>query len=154
MNTHPKPADLPAVLAVLDVRDYGPCDNGEGSATCPHCGAQGRYVISFLCDDGTKRGAMQGCFQLFRGSNTRTAKLVQEAFKRKTAAALARKPLAKWWTEIVDEAQDFGTNGSIDEFPIFASRILAIDDRRQSWLKKNGYGRFGMRGGSFERRAS
>lgn len=58
-----KPAreTLPRIVAVL-----GRSDSGEyGAATCPHCGAAGRYVYTFQCDDGTTRGAMAGCLKLF-----------------------------------------------------------------------------------------
>jgi hypothetical protein len=54
-------ADLPRII-----RFDGKSDAGEyGAATCPHCGADGRYVWSFLCEDGTRRGAMAGCIRLF-----------------------------------------------------------------------------------------
>lgn len=140
----PKPANLPSILAVLNVIDGGPCD-GQMTATCPHCGAEGRYIIEFLCDDGSRRGAMKGCFQLFKGSNTRTAKLVQEAFARNRAALDARpvKPLASWWRDMLVEVEDFRVNGSAEEFPELSRRIFEIEDRRQAWLKKNGFGRGG-----------
>lgn len=129
---------LPTVLAIVGVDDGGPCDAGYGSNTCPHCGAEGRYIIKFLCDDGQVRGAMKGCFQLFPGSNTTTAKLVQEAYKREKAAKEKKTKLAGWWADILAEVSDFSANGSREEFPIFASRILDIDARRQAWLKRNG----------------
>lgn len=142
----PKPADLPTVLAILNVHDGGPCDGGYGSATCPHCGAEGRYIIEFLCDDGSTRGAMKGCFQLFRGSNTLTSKLVQEAFERKRAAKENKTKLASWWADMIAEVADFKANGGPEDFQLFCNNILAIDARRQAWLSKNGYGRFGRRG--------
>jgi len=139
----PKPAHLPRVLAVVGVTDYGPAiDGSDMNATCPHCGAQGRYVIDFICDDGTRRGAMSGCFKLFRGSESRTAKLVQEAFSRKADAERDGKKLAGWWADIVAEAEAFADTGSAAEAPVFASRIAAIDARRQAWLKAKGYGRY------------
>ena len=52
---------LPRVIEVLEVIDCGP----GPSASCPHCGADGRYITRFRCDDGTTRGAMSGCFKLF-----------------------------------------------------------------------------------------
>lgn len=144
-KTGPKPANLPSVPAVLGVQDFGPCDGGEGSATCPHCGAQGRYVISFLCDDGTKRGAMSGCFDLFRGADTRTSKLVCEAFSRARDASKEGKKAASWWREIAAEADEFGRSGGVDDYREFAQRVADIDGRRQAWLKRNGYGRGGRR---------
>lgn len=51
--------DLSRIVAVLSVDDCG-----EG-AICPHCGAEGRYIYSFLCEDGTQRAAMRGCLGKF-----------------------------------------------------------------------------------------
>ena len=34
-------------------------------AACPHCGAEGRYILHFLTEDGRRMGAMRGCVQLF-----------------------------------------------------------------------------------------
>lgn len=59
-----KTKPLPRILALLGCEDHGPCDQGA-SACCPHCGADGRYVYSFLCEDGTVRGAMAGCLGRF-----------------------------------------------------------------------------------------
>lgn len=132
---------LPAVLVVLGVDDFGPCDSGQGTASCPHCGAEGRYIINFLCDDGTRRGAMRGCFTLFPGSDTRTAKLVQEAFARERDASKDGKKLASWWADILVEVAEFTASGSANDSAEFASRVAAIDERRQVWLRKNGYNR-------------
>lgn len=33
--------------------------------TCPHCGARGTVIHHFECEDGTTRGAMSGCVQMF-----------------------------------------------------------------------------------------
>ncbi len=56
--------DLPKIVVVLGVQDYGPCDMGA-TAICPHCGAEGRYIYSFKCADGSTRGAMRGCLSKF-----------------------------------------------------------------------------------------
>ena len=55
---------LPRIVRFLGTSDGGPSD-GKGSAECPHCGASGRYVHRFQCEDGTTRGAMSGCIKLF-----------------------------------------------------------------------------------------
>lgn len=57
-------ATLPLIVEFTGVHDGGPCDDGP-TAICPHCGAEGRYVFFFDCDDGTSRGAMRGCLSLF-----------------------------------------------------------------------------------------
>lgn len=57
--------DLPKVFFVESIADHGPCEGGVGSALCPHCGAEGRYVYHFLCEDGSSHAAMKGCFGHF-----------------------------------------------------------------------------------------
>ena len=132
---------LPKILAVLGVDDAGPSPEGA-SANCPHCGAEGRYIVRFLCDDGSRRGAMRGCFKLFPNSNTRTAKLIEEAFKRKSATVSTRAKLASWWQEILDEVAGFeaANTSAAADLNLLATRIDAIDGRRQEWLKRNFYG--------------
>jgi hypothetical protein len=49
---------LPRIVRFLGI------DECEGSS-CPHCGAEGKYIIRFQCDDGIRRGAMRGCVKLF-----------------------------------------------------------------------------------------
>lgn len=38
-----------------------------GSALCPHCGSEGRYIYSWE-EDGVVRSAMAGCYKLLTGS--------------------------------------------------------------------------------------
>jgi hypothetical protein len=59
-------ANLPKVVRFLGVEDMGE----EADAHCPHCGAQGRYIYYFECEDGTRRGAMKGCYKHFPKSWT------------------------------------------------------------------------------------
>lgn len=54
-------ASLPRIELVTEVHDAGE----GGAASCPHCGSLGRYVISFVTEDGEQRAAMRGCFKLF-----------------------------------------------------------------------------------------
>lgn len=74
-------------------------DSGEyGNATCPHCGADGRYVWTFHCADGTKRGAMAGCIKLFKVSPIATEHkklLERKAEREKTGGKLASWDVAK-----------------------------------------------------------
>ena len=57
-------ASYPRIIAFTGTHDGGPCDDGP-TAVCPHCGADGRYVHFFRCDDGREYGAMSGCLELF-----------------------------------------------------------------------------------------
>lgn len=132
-------AKLPAVVAVIEERDYGPSD-GEGSANCPHCGALGRYVIIFICEDGSKRGAMRGCFKLFPGSNSPAARLVQEAFTRQRQAKADRKTLASWWADMIAAAETLSRGP--EAVQAFLGAVNAAESRRQAWLSRKGFGRF------------
>ncbi len=49
---------LPRITRFLGI------DDCEG-ASCPHCGATGRYIIRFQVEDGRHLGAMRGCIKLF-----------------------------------------------------------------------------------------
>lgn len=52
-------ADLPRIVMVEGIHD-----GGEG-AFCPHCGAEGRYIVHFTCEGGVQASAMRGCFKLW-----------------------------------------------------------------------------------------
>lgn len=45
------------------VRFVGTSDAPD--STCPHCGATGRYITTFVVEDGRTLGAMRGCLKLF-----------------------------------------------------------------------------------------
>jgi hypothetical protein len=101
------PVDLPRIIEYLDVTDYGPCDDGA-TAVCPHCGADGRYVHEFRCEDGTVRGAMRGCMGLFPISPiaTRHQKLVErERDLQKRFGADAK--LNSWDRNMMAAIQEF-----------------------------------------------
>lgn len=142
-------ATLPAILAIVGYQDFGPSD-GEGSTSCPHCGARGRHVWYFICEDGSKRGAMRGCLQLFpqAAGTSRYARLIQEAFDRQAKAKEEGKKLASWWAEMIDAAEEFRSQSLPDHAAIQAAllvlhrKVAAAEGRRQYWLNKNGYGKF------------
>jgi hypothetical protein len=63
MKTTPNPSAverLPQIVQWLETSDHGP---GEGA--CPHCGARGRWIVSFRAEDGTTRAAMRGCLKRY-----------------------------------------------------------------------------------------
>jgi len=49
---------LPTIIEYLGM-------TAADDSVCPHCGASGKVIHHFRCDDGTSRGAMSGCVQLF-----------------------------------------------------------------------------------------
>jgi hypothetical protein len=135
---------LPAVLAITEVIDAGPCDGGYGSAQCPHCGAEGRYVIKFLCEDGVQRGAMQGCFKLFPGSTSPVARIIGEAFKRQRDLKPGQK-LATWWADMIAACEALKTADEPSPKPraveAFLAAVNGAERRRQDWLRRKGFKR-------------
>lgn len=130
---------LPSIVAFIETHDSGE----YGNATCPHCGAEGRYVHTFICDDGTRRGAMSGCINLFRVSKDWATKLCMEAFKRQRDAKDQDRRLATWWQEMIEACGKLGEGTiSVEEW---RSLVGQAENRRQQWLSNNGYNKF--RGG-------
>jgi len=94
-------AALPKIIRFIALHDAGPSDGGKGNDVCPHCGADGRYVWEFECDDGTRRGAMRGCVKLFPTS--RTALEDQRLIEKEQELRRSYGPQAKlnsWDTKI------------------------------------------------------
>jgi hypothetical protein len=123
------------ILAVIERTDAGE----GGGACCPHCGAQGRYIFRFVCDDGVTRGAMAGCFKLFRRADGPIADLTRRAHEKLADARLSQRQAASWWAEIIEATERLG-RGEIGRDD-HRSIVLAADGRRRSWLNRNGYGR-------------
>ena len=67
MNATPI-ASLPRIVRFLGT------DDSPGSC-CPHCGAEGRWIIRFVLEDGRHGGAMRGCVKLFPVSRVATEDL-------------------------------------------------------------------------------
>lgn len=126
---------LPKIVAVVSKSDSGE----YGNATCPHCGALGRYVWTFKCDDGTTRGAMAGCIKLFPRSPLADEhmKLV-ERFKERQAEG---KSLASWDEAKLDAIED-AIDGKITEAE--ALYVVKVQNsRRSQWMNSRGRGRGG-----------
>ncbi len=49
---------LPRIVRFLETDD-------SPGASCPHCGAEGRWILNFIVDGGARRAAMRGCVKLF-----------------------------------------------------------------------------------------
>lgn len=124
-------ADLPRVVEILDLKDYGE----YGAVSCPHCGAQGRYIYFFTTDNGQSYGAMKGCFRKFPKSPyaDRMAKLLgkEKEFKAK------KWKLASWDQDSINAIRAYG-EGKILQKDL--DRILAESDRaKYLYMKKKGY---------------
>lgn len=126
---------LPEIIQFL-----GTYDSGEyGNATCPHCGAEGRYVTSFVCADGKQRGAMAGCIQLYPVSPlAREHALVMGKISK--AERAGREPKLNGWDTAILAACEDCYAGKIEVAD--ALRIIADQKRsRNNWLAKKGYRR-------------
>lgn len=74
---------LPRIVRFLETSD---CPD----SACPHCGASGRYILSFQVEDGRTLAAMRGCAKLFPVSQvavehlrlmTKAARLAKNGWK-------------------------------------------------------------------------
>jgi len=118
----------------------------EPTGICPHCGAGGRWIHVFLCDDGLIYGAMSGCINLFgEASNSRLAIMGERAIAKETASIRDLEyrgrttPIASWFRNVLDALRDLelGTI-TLEE----AERIGNHEYfRRATWLRDNGYSR-------------
>lgn len=99
--------ELPKIVVVLGVTDHGPCDMGA-TAICPHCGAEGRYIYSFKCADGTTRGAMRGCLSKF--PRHRFASESQRILEKALEYQKNKWQLPSWDKEIKDAIFAFADN--------------------------------------------
>ncbi len=135
---------LPARIVTLYTTDAGPMENG--GTRCPHCGAEGRYVHYFLCDDGYLHAAMSGCIKLFPHKPTTMSKMAELALEKEQAlrdeqcghSGTGRK-LASWF-EITLKALDDLKEGKILLWQA-DSIIREQYGKRNEWLRQKGYGR-------------
>ncbi len=121
----------PTILAVVGCEDHGPCDGGA-TATCPHCGADGRYIYTCLMSDGTRKGMMKGCLQTFRKDPC--AHACELALEKE-----AHKKASSWDRRILD-ALDGLNKGMCD---IATLRNVCENVRREKaiWMSRNGWRR-------------
>lgn len=131
-HTHPI-HDLPRI-----VRFEGVHDSGEyGNASCPHCGADGRYVWTFTVEDGRTLGAMSGCLKLYPVSPL--AEEHKRIIERQKQRAKRDGKLASWDVAKL-EAIAAVASGEMDE-----NTGLAIVERenakRTRWMERKGFRR-------------
>jgi len=120
---------LPTIIQFTGMHDGGPCDDGP-TAVCPHCGADGRYVYFFKCDDGTSRGAMSGCIKLFPVSPV--AKIQERLVKKQHELRVKYGKdahLNSWQSKMMDSIETFQAGG-MDEATCLSQ--IAYQEQRQS----------------------
>lgn len=113
-------------------------DSGEfGNATCPHCGALGRYTHWFLGEDGKRHGAMSGCIKLFPISRIAEEHKKISEKQRQNKNSRRPKSLNNWDTKKLNAIERY-YDGKLTE-----GQCLAwIDDEnrsRDAWMRSKGY---------------
>lgn len=121
-------ANLPRILEILAIDDAGEF----GAATCPHCGAQGRYVVHFRCDDGTQRAAMRGCLRRFP-MHPLAQEMARVLEKERTATKQGRQ-LASWDVQIRDAIRAFAAQ-ELTEDEAYA-RVRQAQQRKAAWMRR------------------
>lgn len=123
-------SSFPRIVEILSYEDAGAL-----GTCCPHCGADGRYVVWFRTEDGARRGAMRGCFKLFPKSRyaTRVERILE---KERDARALGRN-LASWDRDVLDAIRRLPELGEAE-----VDRIIArADMAKRNWMVARGYRR-------------
>jgi hypothetical protein len=117
------------ILAVIGCNDHGPCDGGA-TATCPHCGADGRYVYTCLMSDGSHKQMMKGCLGTF--TKDVCAKQCEAAMEKKAKNKTSR------WDERVINAIDGVVIGTVS-IDTLRSVCRSVASEKQAWLRKKGW---------------
>jgi hypothetical protein len=131
--------NLPSIIVRLYTEDYGE----YGAACCPHCGAKGRYIHTFLCDDGKLHSAMAGCIKLYPHKITTMSKMAEIALKKQKELNDHNKKtgnnqkLTSWFQATIDTLENL-KNGKTT---ISEANTIICDqyNKRDWWLRKNGY---------------
>ena len=137
---------LPKRVLTLRTIDCGPMEEGDYEPTgiCPHCGAGGRWIHVFLCDDGLIYGAMSGCIKLFgEAPKSKLSKMAELAIEKEKASARdleyrgKKTPVAKWFTAVLDALRDL----ELGTITLEEAEKLGKTEyfKRAEWLRDNGY---------------
>lgn len=126
-------ADLPHVVEIISLEDAGE----GGAASCPHCGAIGRYIYRFIASDGQEYGAMKGCFKHFPKS--RYFERMSEILKKEKDAAKRGRHIASWDTDVLDAIRAYA-DGKKDADQV--DEIIRNADRaKRAYMVRMGYSR-------------
>lgn len=122
----------PSIIAVLACDDYGPCEEGP-TASCPHCGAAGRYVYTCLMSDGTRKGMMKGCLGTF--AKDACAKQCESAVGKKALESSGKGYLSKWDKQVLWALDHIETVG----IPGLRSVCQQVAAEKKAWMRSKGY---------------
>lgn len=122
---NPELPPLPKVVYIENLQDTGE----DSGARCPHCGAEGRYIYWFRCEDGKLHGAMKGCFKLFPKS--KFAELHEKLLAKQADYQKKGWKLASWDQEVVGAIEAHG-RGEISEIAV-QNAIGRANGARAAW---------------------
>jgi hypothetical protein len=124
-------SNLPEVVEILSLDDAGE----GGAATCPHCGAIGRYIYWFQASDGEMHGAMKGCFKHFPKSKY-LARMTELMDKERQFKAKGWK-LARWDSDVLAAIRDYAQGQIMQEK---LDNIISNADRaKKTYMARKGY---------------
>lgn len=106
----------------------------EQPAICPHCGAEGRWIYTWI-ENGEMRGAMAGCFsKMFRDKDL--GEINNAIIKSRTKEA--KKEALNGWDKTIIRMDTFMQQGKYDK-SWCESKIREAIMSRESYLKKRRY---------------
>lgn len=108
-------SSLPKITRFLGTSDAGSPRDGGGTV-CPHCGAEGRYVHSFECEDGSRRGAMSGCIKLFPVHPIAQVDLTLNEKERDLVKRFGKGATLNTWDKQIRGAIDAFYAGTMNEY--------------------------------------
>jgi hypothetical protein len=125
-------ANLPEVIEILALEDAGE----GGAASCPHCGAIGRYIVWFQASDGELHGAMRGCFKHFPKSKY-LARMTELMDKERQFKAKKGWKLASWDQDVMDGIRRYAHQEISQE--VLDTIIYNADRAKGAYMRRKGY---------------
>jgi hypothetical protein len=124
----------PSILAVIDIKDCGPCDP-EPSGVCPHCGAYGRWIYTCLMSDGTHKGMMKGCLHSFK--RDACAVECERALSKQKEAIKGNGYVSKWDSQVINALDGF-VAGTVSLLTLRAV-CDGVRMQKKQWMRSKGY---------------
>lgn len=119
-------AKLPTIVRFLGTDDAGP------GATCPHCGATGRYIVRFMVEGGRELGAMRGCAKLFPVSPLAAAQAALQAKAERYAKQRPPWSLNRRDREALDTIEAAIAGSASSDFALILARSAKAASSRRS----------------------
>ena len=118
---------ITANFEFIEVKDFG-------ETSCPHCGAEGRYIYFWL-QDGVKMSAMAGCYKALTG---KLAKNDEAKYMELLSVKLAKNKDLNGWDRNIIRLLDYKKESKFPE-DWCNQKIKEILSQRKSLLARKGY---------------